>query len=270
MFFGVYVKRNNPFIFSPKSLSCIQLIKSSVHFQVLLLLISKPLQKVFFTFSLSLSLSLSRSHCLLQLTTSTGFQSSESEVNSQPASNYFYPQPSACNSSFYQCNQFADSVPYDDQSPILYEGTQMHETFSPELYTDSSFVSPRVALHCPPVTFEPPIPCHHSAMISGSSDYSSMDYGYSTQRVPLTPKDLSPSSHMEPKSLYPASEEYLSHQHYSCMSAICSFFSCVPDNFEIGPISDNGSFTIPEYQDYPSGTFTEDVWRGNLNEYLDY
>uniref|UniRef100_UPI00398F12DF colorectal cancer associated 2 n=1 Tax=Pristiophorus japonicus TaxID=55135 RepID=UPI00398F12DF len=197
------------------------------------------------------------------LTTVNSPQFAEPVCSSHSAPHYVCPPPNGCESSFYECSQFSGNAAYD-HNPSLYESPEVYETFLPDLYTENSFTSQ------PPATYPPPTHCNHSAMISGSPAYSSVDYGYSTQRVPLTPEYFSPSSHLDPKSFYSTPEEYLSHQHYSCTSAICSIFSYMPDNIEMGPVSENGSFTMPEYKDYSPGMLTEDIWRGNLNECLDY
>ncbi|XP_067826824.1 colorectal cancer associated 2 [Heptranchias perlo] len=202
------------------------------------------------------------------LTTVNSPQFAEPLSSSYSAPHYVCP-PNGCESNFFECNQFPQNAPYD-QNPILCERTEVYETFLPDLYTENSFTSHPPTLHCPPDRYQPPTHCHHSAVISGSPAYSAVDYGYSTQCVPLTPEDFSPSSHLDPKSFYSTPEEYFSHQHYSCTSAICSIFSYMPDNIEMGPVSENGPFTMPEYKDYSPGILTEDIWRGNLNECLDY
>ncbi|XP_038634730.1 colorectal cancer associated 2 [Scyliorhinus canicula] len=202
-------------------------------------------------------------------TGNNSLQSAEPVSSAQPAAHDACPPPNGCEPSFYECDQFLESVAFD-QNPIFYESAEVYERYLPDLYAENSFTSHLPALHCTPASYQPPSLCNHSTMISGSPAYSSMDFGYSTQCVPSTPEDISPSSHLDPKSFYSAPEEYFSHQHYSCSSAICSIFSYTPDNIEMGPVSENGSFTMPEYNDYSAGMLTEDIWRGNLNECLDY
>ncbi|XP_051896117.1 uncharacterized protein LOC127583794 isoform X2 [Pristis pectinata] len=178
-----------------------------------------------------------------------------------------YPPPNGCESSFYENNQFPENASHE-QNPILYD--EVYETCLSDLCTESSYNSYTSNFCSPPVNYQTPSHCSHSAVISGSPAHASMDYEYSTQRVALSPQDFCPSSHLEPKSLYPTSEEYFTHQHYSCASTIYSIFSYVPENMEMGSMSENGCFTIPEYKDYSTGLLTEDIWRGNLNECLDY
>ncbi|XP_067910359.1 colorectal cancer associated 2 [Heterodontus francisci] len=203
------------------------------------------------------------------LTTANSPQLAEPVYSSHAAPHNVCPPSNGRESSFYECNQFPENVPYD-QNPIFYESTEVYERCLPDLYTDNSLTPQLPTLHCPPASYQTPTYCNHSAMISGSPAYSSVDYGYSTQCVPTTPEDFSPSSHLDPNSFYSTPEEYFSHQHYSCTSAICSIFSYMPDNIEMGLVSENGSFTMPEYNDYSPAMLTEDIWRGNLNECLDY
>ncbi|XP_041030198.1 colorectal cancer associated 2 [Carcharodon carcharias] len=203
------------------------------------------------------------------LTTGNSLQFAEPVSSSHPAPHNVCPPPNGCEPSFYECDQFAENIPHD-QNPIFYESTEVYERYLPDLYAENSFTSHPPTLHCPPASYQPPIHCNHSTMISGSPNYSTVDFGYSTQCVPSTPEDVSPSSHLDPKSFYSTPEEYFSHQHYSCTSTICSIFSHMPENIEMGHTSENGSFTMPEYNDYSPGILTEDIWRGNLNECLDY
>ncbi|XP_078055079.1 uncharacterized protein LOC144479909 [Mustelus asterias] len=179
------------------------------------------------------------------------------------------PPPNGSEAAFYECDQLLENVAYD-QNPIFYESAEVYERYLPDLFTENSFTSHPPASHCPPASYQPLNHCNHSTMISGLPAYSSVDFGYSTQCVPSTPEDISPSSHLDPKSFYSTPEEYFSQQHYSCTSAICSIFSYMPDSIEMGPAFENGSFTMPEYNDYSAGMFAGDIWRGNLNECFDY
>ncbi|XP_072886195.1 colorectal cancer associated 2 [Hemitrygon akajei] len=193
------------------------------------------------------------------LTTGNNPQVAEPVVPSYSAPQYAYPPPNGCESSIYQTHQF----PENGTNPIFYD-----EACPPDLCADNSYNPYNNGLCSPPVNYQTPAHYNHSAVISGSPTYASVDYEYSSQRVALSAQDFCPSSHLEPKSFYPTSEEYFTHQQYSCTSAICSIFSYMPDNMEMGPVSENGSF--PEYKDYSTGLLTEDIWRGNLNECLDY
>ncbi|XP_048418157.2 colorectal cancer associated 2 isoform X1 [Stegostoma tigrinum] len=203
------------------------------------------------------------------LTAGNNPQFAEPVSSSYPAPHNVSPLPNQCESNFFECDQFPENMPYD-QNPIFYENTEMYERCLSDLFTENSFTSQTPVSHCSPVRYQAPAHCSHSAVNSGPLAYSSVDFGYSTQCVPSSPEDFSPSSHLDAKSFYSTPEEYFPHQHYSCTSAICSIFSYMPDNTEMGPISENGSFIMPEYNNYLPGILTEDIWRGNINEYFDY
>ncbi|GCC23145.1 hypothetical protein chiPu_0001538 [Chiloscyllium punctatum] len=203
------------------------------------------------------------------LTTSNSPQFAEPVSSSYPASHNVCPLPNEYESSFNECDQFPENVPYD-HNPIFYENTEVYERCLSDLLTENSFTSEAPISHCPPVRHQAPTHCSHSAVNSGSLAYSSVDFGYSTQCVPSSPEDISPSSHLDLKSFYSTPEEYYPHQHYSCTSAICSIFSYMPDNIEMGPNSESASCTMPEYNNYLPGILTEDIWRGNFNECFDY